>query len=243
MAVNKTLLCVDTSSKSGSLALLDIVDDKKTVFISEVSWEKAKSHSENITTNCMELLASAKRQLQDIKAIAVTVGPGSFTGIRVGLNFVRSLSYALQIPIYSFDSLAPLAFPFKDQSLPIVAMTNAHKNMIYASAYTSSPFSEIFAPCALTIEQLSLQLLNNSYLCVGDAYSIYENGFPTELKRKLEPQKKNSCSVAQTLGQMWQEFKQQTSPLTWNQALPLYIRSSEAEEKLWSGLLRPQLRQ
>ncbi|MCB0356269.1 MAG: tRNA (adenosine(37)-N6)-threonylcarbamoyltransferase complex dimerization subunit type 1 TsaB, partial [Bdellovibrionales bacterium] len=193
---------------------------------------------EVITTHLEKLLASAQLTLSNIHILVTSIGPGSFTGIRVGINFVRAIAYARSLPIYTFDSLRVLADPFTDHKLPIVVMNNAHKNMIFTAVYQQD--QEVLAPCALDLVQLEQTLSAEKYLCLGDAYEIYERHFSDRLKSKLNYEQPRSDFVAaQTLGQMWHKCGKKTGPQTWNQLLPLYIRASEAEEKLWSGLLRP----
>ncbi len=241
--MSKYILCVDTSSKDGSLAVFEQTVDGLKLKVKTV-WEKAKSHSEVITTHCVQLLKRSDLSLPQIKAIVVTSGPGSFTGIRVGLNFAKTLAYSLNIPIYTFDSLLATAYQYKLSELPLVVINNAHKNMVYCAIYTQLNYTNILPACALTLPELETNLIEKEYICIGDAFPVYEKVMNSSLKNKLNYQNPSRfCSLAQTLGEIFYLHKKTARPMSWKQVVPLYIRSSEAEEKLWSGLLKPPLKQ
>src|SRR4051812_2307414 len=95
----QTTLAVATSGVYGSLALAG----------KQVMWDKKAMHSELATVKLQELLALANLTLKNLTHIAVNVGPGSFTGIRVGINLARTLAYGLSLPVAPFNSLALLA--------------------------------------------------------------------------------------------------------------------------------------
>src|SRR4051812_5424411 len=96
---NNQTLAIVTSGSTGSLALGH----------AQVAWTKKAMHSELATVKLSELLNAGGRQLGEITRLAVNIGPGSFTGIRVGINLARSLAYGLGIPVASFNTLEVLA--------------------------------------------------------------------------------------------------------------------------------------
>src|SRR4051812_41009503 len=102
------LLSVETTSSQGSLSLTKI--DSKHQLLASQSWDKKSSHSEIITQELTAALQEARLTLDELTHFAVDVGPGSFTGIRVGLNLIRTLGYALEKEIRAFSSLEVLAF-------------------------------------------------------------------------------------------------------------------------------------
>ncbi len=106
------LLSVDTSSSYGSLSIVQV--EKNTYHcLSHKQWisnkEQKYSHSEVITVFFQEALKEAKVTLNQLQLIICGVGPGSFTGIRVSANFVKSLSFSLNIPLVAVSSLESLA--------------------------------------------------------------------------------------------------------------------------------------
>ncbi|MEM7646756.1 MAG: tRNA (adenosine(37)-N6)-threonylcarbamoyltransferase complex dimerization subunit type 1 TsaB, partial [Pseudomonadota bacterium] len=82
-------LAIDTCSPQGSLCLFD---DHS--LIATEDWEKEGSHSEEITIRFQKILSENNRNLSEISKLYCVVGPGSFTGIRVGINFAKTIAYA-----------------------------------------------------------------------------------------------------------------------------------------------------
>lgn len=238
-------LAVEISSKQGSLALFK-KEDSNFVFIAESVWFKTKSHSEVITTELDQLLKSHHVKYTDLVSLCIGNGPGSFTGIRVGVNLVKSLSYSLNIPIYQMDSLRALAEPELDNS-SVICIVNAIKNCFYISIYNKSKEGVIILqdPESVKLEQIQNYLVDlntEPYKLCGDASSIN-----TELKDLVLQINNTSLSeqeypLARFVGRYCLDPKNQSSPMSWKELVPLYIRGSQAEEKLKEGLLKPVLR-
>ena len=108
--VDGFFLAVETSQERGSLAIGDLKSQKILAFKEWPSDPSAKaSHSESLHQYTIEALQDAKIELKNFSLLIVDIGPGSFTGVRVGINFIRSLAYSLQIPVHPICSLAVLA--------------------------------------------------------------------------------------------------------------------------------------
>jgi tRNA threonylcarbamoyladenosine biosynthesis protein TsaB len=221
------ILAIETSTTWASVALLN----DETV-VAEKSSGIQRTHSEFVNEAIQQIFDSEKVDLSQIDLFAVGIGPGSFTGIRVGLNIIKTFAYLYSRPIYCVDSLAIL---HKQAGGECLTMINAYKNMVYWSAFNKSeridgpsaiPFSEI----EKRVEMLELQ---TPLPCVGDGYIAYERFFSSKLKQLL--QRSTSAQDyprASTLGKMAYHREPVGKILNWNTILPLYIRASEAEENL-----------
>ena len=88
------LLSVDTSGLEGSLALARL-ENGQILNLHEAQWLKKAMHSEVATVKLQELLTASQTTLKDLTHLTVNVGPGSFTGLRVGLSLVKTLAYSL----------------------------------------------------------------------------------------------------------------------------------------------------
>ncbi len=238
------LLSVDTSTLRGSLSLIE-TNKKDSKIIYQHSWEKEKAHSEYLSPSIEESFHKSNWSLDDLDGFLVTHGPGSFTGLRVGLNTVKSLAYVVKKPIYTMNSLENLAlstYKQKDrQTLPILCIINAFKNMVYIASFKweQNTLQNILAPFALPVAQLNDSIVS-PHLCLGDGYLFYKDFFNLHLNKNLIRSSNyrdypDSLNVIPKLCKEW--FEEQAK--TWETACPIYIRPSSAEERLQEGLLKP----
>lgn len=124
------LLAVETATLSGGVALLD--GDS---LLGEITLNIALTHSERLMSAVDRLLADCGLAPADLGGLAVSVGPGSFTGLRVGVATVKALSMALELPIAAVPTLDALAarLPFADA--PVCPILDARKGEVYLSLY------------------------------------------------------------------------------------------------------------
>jgi tRNA threonylcarbamoyladenosine biosynthesis protein TsaB len=218
-------LAAETSTPAGSVALF-----KNKNLVEELKWEKENSHSERITLEAEKILHNAKIDFSKIDRYAVSIGPGSFTGIRVAINFIRTLAFTFNKPVIAVDSLLLLAAPALDEGLEVFTMQAAFRNFIYCSHYfPDSPFRTLMEPSALTVEEVVSEVTHPVF-ALGRGYSLFEGVFAPELKKNLERSSKFSDVPSASHFGFLALLDQQ--PVPWNATKPLYVRASEAEEKL-----------
>lgn len=229
-------LCIDTSSPIGSLALISHDGPLNEVSWSKDSQEKKGSHSEVITTQFTQLLQKASLDIHSLEGLIVSIGPGSFTGLRVGINFCKSLSYSLNIPIYGINSLEAWALsvsPEEYSSNTIVVMTNAFKNMVFFSSFkaNASVWREVVSPRALKLNELE-EHISTSCFVVGDGFSIYADHLPSNVRSQLTEIPSLKSPQASLFGQSVLTNRDRIQTFDWKDLRPLYIKQSSAEEKL-----------
>ncbi|MCC7404760.1 MAG: tRNA (adenosine(37)-N6)-threonylcarbamoyltransferase complex dimerization subunit type 1 TsaB [Bdellovibrionales bacterium] len=234
-------LFLETSSALGGLALVDASGPKPRV-VAAREWRRLASHSEVVTASARAVLEQASWKLEDLDFLAVGVGPGSFTGIRVALNMIRAFAYAAHRPVLAFDSLRVLALSSTPQPLPIVTLTNAYKNMLYGARYrwaSNNELVEDHCPALWTLDQLT-QFIDQPVLCLGDGFEAYQDLLPKAIKAFLirDSQQPDEPRV-EIFSPLLARDLSRASLQDWKLVKPLYIRASEAEEKLRSGLLKP----
>ena len=124
------LLAVESATLSGGVALLD--GDR---LLGEITLNIAITHSERLMSAVDRLLADCGLGPADLDGLAVSVGPGSFTGLRVGLATVKALAMALDLPVAPVPTLDALAsrLPFADA--PVCPILDARKGEVYLSLY------------------------------------------------------------------------------------------------------------
>lgn len=125
------ILAVDTSGKSLSVALC-----RETVLVGEMSLQQGFNHSVTQIPLLQELLRQCSVQLEEVDLFACTIGPGSFTGIRIGVSSVKAMAYALGKPVLGVSALRSLAYPYLSVSGAIVCpLIDARRGRIFAAAW------------------------------------------------------------------------------------------------------------
>ncbi|MCB4799296.1 tRNA (adenosine(37)-N6)-threonylcarbamoyltransferase complex dimerization subunit type 1 TsaB [Neotamlana laminarinivorans] len=104
--------------------------------------DKGYSHAERLHVYIDEVLMKASITTQDLNAIAVSKGPGSYTGLRIGVSTAKGLSFSLNIPLISVPTLTALAHQVKTSEGVIVAMLDARRMEVYSAIFDSS-FNQI----------------------------------------------------------------------------------------------------
>lgn len=126
------ILAIDTTSNICSTALLE--DDK---LIDENTINNGLTHSENLMPLIAELFKRNKLNLSEINLIAVCVGPGSFTGIRIGIASIKAMAEVYKIPVAEVTSLESLAMStIKNET--IVSLVDARNNQVYAGIFNET---------------------------------------------------------------------------------------------------------
>lgn len=211
------ILSIATSSLQGSIALIVHSSDRWCV-ASERTWTKSEGHSERATLALEELMLDYNMDWTKIRSLSVCVGPGSFTGVRVGINLARSLAFSLDLKCSAISSLRLACEPMLDQGRPVAVAINAQRNEIFAAIYEaegSGSVEERLPPTCMTPEKFER---------IRPANAIFLN----------EP----DVSAGNVAG-LLNRAPDQGPTLRWHELIPLYLRASAAEEKLRSGELRP----
>lgn len=125
-----SILAIDTSSQVSSVA----VASKECLF-AELTMQAKLTHSETLMPHIRQVLRMASQPKETLEGIAVSVGPGSFTGLRIGLATAKSMAYALDIPLVAVSTLQALAFHFPVPGVRLVALVDAQKGNAYRESY------------------------------------------------------------------------------------------------------------
>ncbi len=218
-------LLVETSGLEGSLAFCSIDKKKKIEGILAVETWSRLNHSGYITEAFQNLLKKLKIQSSAITSIALSIGPGRFTGLRVGLSFAKTIAFVHQIPIYPICSLEILAASWFHQEMPVLSLLNAFKNSLYIALYQKKGFvvKKIISPQVVKPTKLQ-DLVREKCVCVGDGFFVYENFFSEELKSLLSI-KKNKFPEMQYFASLLKYHWPHIQPLSWKDLTPLYLRS------------------
>lgn len=229
-----TLAC-ETSTLLGSVA---IVQDEK--ILVEKQLLRQGSHSEILNQLVQECLAESQLTLQNIDCFASGIGPGSFTGLRISLNTIKTFGYIHKKPVSGFNSLLNLAFANQNQIQllnqyqRITPIINAYKNMVYIAEYSieNNVLTETKEPQVVRVQELDQFITENSWV-IGDGYTTYEKYLPENVRSKCF---RNDLLIehptAGHLGLLTNLPNNNERLKSWHELVPLYLRSSEAEEVL-----------
>lgn len=127
------ILCLETATTNCSVALSE--NGSVIAFREDTSTEY--SHAERLHVFIEEVLEEANTTIKNIAAIAVSKGPGSYTGLRIGVSTAKGLCYSLDIPLISIPTLQSLVMQVNDQTDYIVPMLDARRMEVYASVYNA----------------------------------------------------------------------------------------------------------
>ena len=226
--VSKLLgILLETSSSNGSLALCVVSDEKnieKKCQLIEHHYWSGPAHSSYITQKFEKILQT--KESEKISFVALGVGPGRFTGVRVGVSFAKTLAFSYNIPVYSVSSLKILAESQIHQSKPVLVLVNAFKNSMYAAIYQkqNGQIKELLSPCVIQPGNLH-HYVQQECLCVGDGYEVYKAFFSKELNYKLSICSNNLFPDVKDLAHIVGRDFQISECLNWKQVQPVYLRS------------------
>jgi len=156
---------------------------------------RGRRHAEILTPAIDFVSAQADIGLDELGLVAVDVGPGLFTGMRVGLAAAKALAFALRVPMIGISSLDLLAFPHRLSDRVVVPVIDARKGEVFYAMYRQVPggLQQVVAPQVGPVDDLVADLLARSQdaLCVGDGAHRYRaeilDGFHCEIADDLYP--------------------------------------------------------
>ena len=157
------ILNIETATKNCSVAL---AKDGKTIACKEIA-EQNFSHAEKLHVFIEELLAENNLQFSDLNAVAVSQGPGSYTGLRIGVSSAKGFCYALNIPLIAIDTLLLLAKQITVDNGIIIPMIDARRMEVFTAFYDKN-HNQIRNTQAEIIDETSYQEISETIHLVGD---------------------------------------------------------------------------
>ncbi len=157
------ILNIETATKNCSVAL---AKGGKTIVYKEIA-EEGYSHAERLHVFIEEIIKEAGITFQDLSAVAVSQGPGSYTGLRIGVSAAKGLCFALDIPLIAVDTLQVLASQAAVSDGLIVPMLDARRMEVYSAIFNSN-FDKIRAVEAEIITEDSFLDFQEKLYFVGD---------------------------------------------------------------------------
>jgi tRNA threonylcarbamoyladenosine biosynthesis protein TsaB len=157
------ILNIETATKNCSVAL---AKEGKTIVYKEIA-EEGYSHAERLHVFIEEIIKEAGITFQDLSAVAVSQGPGSYTGLRIGVSAAKGLCFALDIPLIAVDTLQVLASQAIVSDGLVIPMLDARRMEVYSAIFNSN-FDKIRAVEAEIITEDSFLDFQETLYFVGD---------------------------------------------------------------------------
>lgn len=227
-------LAIDTALNACSLALAELHQDGTVAILAQKSQMMERGHAEILMTLLGDLLIEAKIDYADLNRLAVTVGPGSFTGLRVGLATTRALALALDIPLIGLSSLKALELTARQASTSeiVCAAIDARRGQIYYQIFADGLETE---PKAASLQDLYQDLNDvSSFTLIGNAGDLIRQSQEEGKAQIMEceadlPQVPDMAIVAK-----WalHQPKSDKSPA------PLYLRAPDAKPQVGKAIAR-----
>jgi tRNA threonylcarbamoyladenosine biosynthesis protein TsaB len=195
------LLCIETATTVCSVC---VTADDKILAYKEIN--NGFSHAENLHVFIQDVLKEANLSINQINAVAISKGPGSYTGLRIGVSTAKGLCYALQIPLISIDTLQSMAYAIaqiKNEDALYCPMLDARRMEVYCAVYDKS--LETISPVnALVVDEKSIEIfnLNKTIYFFGDGMpkvkQLLQNNNKALFIDDIFPSAKNMAALAFT---------------------------------------------
>jgi len=229
------ILATDTSTKIGSVAL---VEDES--LVAEYTLNVSETHSARLMPTIDRILEDAAVTIDEIDAVAVAIGPGSFTGLRIGLATFKGLALAAEKRLVAVPTLDALAFSIPFCEHMVCPILDARMGEVYAAFYRfkDGVCEKLSADMVLPVEE-AFRDVSESVVILGDGIALYRDRIVALLKdramfapqRLWAPRAVNVAVLAKYRLDRGEADDVETLE-------PIYLRKSEAERK-WGKSKRP----
>jgi len=220
------LLSLDTSSRDASIAVLKDED-----VLLEYNFSSRDDLSAMLVPSLEFILKALSLQMEQIDAFGVGIGPGLFTGIRIGMATVKGLAFSGQKPVVGVISLKALAFKFTDTKKNVIALMDAQKGEVYLGGYRfdGGEFVELIPPCLLKVEAIVPLVADlPEKIFVGSGVEKHMDFIKNNFSGSPRPYRSNF--LANEIGRIaLQQFRRKHVVTDLQELLPFYIRKPDAE--------------
>lgn len=165
------ILALDSTAKSGSVA---VVDNNK--IVGSFFINTTLTHSQTLVPMIDSLLKNTKTDIKDIDVFAVSVGPGSFTGVRIGVAAIKGMAMPLNKKCAAISTLEAMAYNYVQEDVVVVSVMDARCQQVYNANFSieNGKVTRLCPDRALSIDELSeeLSVYDNKIVLVGDGAEL-----------------------------------------------------------------------
>lgn len=218
------ILAIDTASFPASAAITD-----GEYILGEYVVRNQRKHSQNIMPMIDSLFESLGMDISEIDVFAVTVGPGSFTGLRIGISTARAFAQALNKPVVGVSTLEALAYNFDGSSDTVIAMLDARRDEVFCAAYANG--ETLMEPCVLKVTDTAALFGGGRCIYTGDgAIKHREEILAADSEAVIAPV--HLSEVRASAAAVLAYKKVLAGEISeFNEITPVYLRKSQAERE------------
>ena len=225
------IIGIDSSGMTASVAIG--LDDK---ILAEYSVNDKKTHSQTLLPMLEEIMRMTGTEGEEIDAIAVAAGPGSFTGLRIGAATAKGLGLAWEKPLIAVSTLEAMAWQFAGDTRLVCPMMDARRAQVYTALYRweNGRMQPVVTPCAVAVEEILSKIndLGESVVLLGDGAGVYRAMLEEKLGVPyfIAPPHLN-CQNAGALCVCAAGYYDRGETVSADQFTPDYLRVSQAERE------------
>lgn len=229
------ILAIDSSGKTASVALWE--DE---LILAEFSLQAGKTHSQTLLPMLENVREKTELNMETIDAIAITSGPGSFTGLRIGSATAKGLGFALDKPIVPVPTLEGMAYNLYGTEKLVCPMMDARRNQVYTGLYEfvkkdgehTCMINAVKEQCAVPVEEIleECNIIGREAVFLGDGADAFRKIIEEKVQvpysfAPAHMNRQRAASVAALAAEYYRQGKIQTA----DEHAPEYLRSSQAE--------------
>lgn len=222
------ILGIDTSTMAASVA---VIEDNQ--LVCEYTINTKKTHSQKLMSMIENMLKESDLNINDIDLIGICVGPGSFTGLRIGMATAKAIAHVNNIPIVGVTSLEMLAANMNLCDKKICSILDAQRNQVYTAKfeYIGNRLVQINDTDILEIDKLINEISSSEddYILIGEAVYKYEEKLK-DIENISIPSPSHNVTKASSLCSIaLEKYNQGENIESCYTINPMYIRKSQAE--------------
>ena len=225
------ILAVDTSATAASVA---VAEENK--LIGEFSINTALTHSQTLMPMVDVLLKNTGLSVNDINAVAVNAGPGSFTGVRIGVAAVKGIAFPKNLPCVSVSTLESMAYNMLGNDCVVCSVMDARCSQVYNALFRvkGCTVTRMTDDRALSLTDLKneFQNISEKVVLVGDGAVLCSKFLNSELENVMLAPFNNRIQTASSVAYAAFEKINNGETLTADELMPVYLRLPQAQREL-----------
>ncbi len=220
---------IDTCCMAATAAVMS--DDR---LVAQTIQNNKKTHSQRILPMIEHMLEQAEVSLADVDAFAAAVGPGSFTGVRIGVATAKALAHAVDKPCVAVSTLHGLANNVSFFDGIICPIMDARRNQVYNALFRGGSLERLTEDRALSIDALleELKEIEQKVIFLGDGVPVFADTIKDALSdRAVFAQRMNFMNLAASVAEIGSQMYLRGETVSYTELVPQYLRLSQAERE------------